>query len=517
LNEAFATFMELAAVDAFKPEWHRWAAFTNERAAAFAVDSLECTRPIEYPVMSPADADGMFDVLTYQKGASVLRMLQQFLGEDGFRAGIRLYLRSREYGNAETTDLWDAIEEATGEPVRHIMDTWIFQGGHPMVGIDTDGDTVTIDQHVFRFLPSDDAATWAVPLLARAGGTTHKVLVDDRSATATLPGASDGVVANAGGHGFYRVRYAPAALAALRPRITELAPVERALLLDDTLAAVLAGDTDAIALLDLARGYRDESEPAVWGTLSMILGTIDRVFDDDGRAAFQSYVRDLVSPALTRFGWEPAADEGELSRQARQTIITLLGTLGADPSVRARAREVHDTGGADPNVLAATVAVIAATGTADDHAAFLDRYRTSASPQEQLRYLYALGAFPGTDLAQETLGLTLTDTIRSQNAPFLVQLLLMNRDVHELAWEFVKGEWDAINARFPDNTIPRLLGGVTTLNTPELERDVVAFLSSHPVPQAVKTVEQHLERLQVNVRLRERESARLAEALTSQT
>jgi len=93
----------------------------------------------------------------------------------------------------------------------------------------------------------------------------------------------------------------------------------------------------------------------------------------------------------------------------------------------------------------------------------------------------------------------------------------MNRDVHELAWEFVKGEWDAINARFPDNTIPRLLGGVTTLNTPELERDVVTFLSSHPVPQAVKTVEQHLERLKVNVRLRERESARLAEALTSQT
>src|SRR5207247_91230 len=79
-----------------------------------AVDSLESTRPIEYPVHSPADADGMFDVLTYQKGASVLRMLQQFLGDDGFRAGIRLYLKSREYGNAETTDLWDAIEAATG-------------------------------------------------------------------------------------------------------------------------------------------------------------------------------------------------------------------------------------------------------------------------------------------------------------------------------------------------------------------------------------------------------------------
>jgi len=163
----------------------------------------------------------------------------------------------------------------------------------------------------------------------------------------------------------------------------------------------------------------------------------------------------------------------------------------------------------------ACVAIVAATGTAEDHAKFLEVYRTSPSPQEQLRYLYALGAFPKEEQAQETLALTLTDAIRSQNAPFLLQLLLMNRDVHELVWEFVKGEWDAINARFPDNTIPRLLGGVTTLNTSELQRDVEAFLAAHPVPQAVKTIEQHLERQQVNVRLRERESARLTEALAS--
>ena len=520
LNEAFATFMELAAVDAFKPEWQRWAAFTNERAAAFAVDSLESTRPIEYPVRSPADADGMFDVLTYQKGASVLRMLQQFLGEDGFRAGIRLYLKSREYGNAETTDLWDAIEEATGEPVRHIMDTWIFQGGHPMIGVAADGDAVTFDQHIFRFVPTDDAARWAVPLLARANGETHKVLLDDASTTTTITGAASGLVANSGGHGFYRVRYSPALLAALTPKVMDLAPVERALLVDDTWAAVLAGDTEAIALLDLLRGYADETEPAVWATISGVLGAVDRILDGDGRTAFQAYVRDLVGPAVARFGWEPAAGENELARQARQTVLAAMGTTGADPTVRAHARELHvtvlDGGDVDPNVAAAVVGITAATGNAQDHETFFDRYKTLASPQEQLRYLYALGSFPGDDLAQETLHLTLSDAIRSQNAPFLIQLLLQNREVNELTWEFVKGEWDAINARFPDNTIPRLLGGVTTLNTPELAADVEAFLAAHPVPQAVKTIEQHLERLRVNVALRERESARLGEALRRQ-
>src|SRR4051812_27256772 len=293
----------------------------------------------------------MFDVLTYQKGASVLRMLQQYLGEDAFRFGIRLYLHAGEYGNAETTDLWDAIEQATGEPVRHIMDTWIFQGGHPMVGIDAAGDEVTIDQHVFRFLKDDAAdARWAVPLLARVGDTTHKILVDAPSATTTLAGAAGGVIANAGGHGFYRVRYSPELLSVLRPQIPGLASVERALLVDDTWAAVLAGDTAAIAVLDLLEGYRGETDPAVWATIAGILGAIDRILEGDGRTAFQAYVRALAGPALERLGWDAADGEAELTRQARQTVITLLGTVGADPAVRAHAREVHATGGADPNV-----------------------------------------------------------------------------------------------------------------------------------------------------------------------
>lgn len=513
LNEAFATFMELAAVDAFRPEWQRWVAFTTERAAAFAVDSLESTRPIEYPVLSPHDADGMFDVLTYQKGASVLRMLEQYLGEDGFRAGIRLYLRSREYGNAETTDLWDAIEEATGEPVRRIMDSWIFQGGHPVVSVSGANGAIELEQRTFRFAPHDDQSLWAVPVLLRAGGETARTLLDGRTGIATVGDTSQGVVANAGGHGFYRVRYSPDLLAALAPHVGSLEPVERALVVEDTWASVVAGDTDAATYLGLLDGYVGEEDPAVWATIAPTLGALDRILDGDDRVAFQSYVRALATPAMERFGWEPADGEGDLASQARQIVITILGTVGADRGVQARARELHGSADVDPNVAAATVAIVAATGTADDHAEFLERYTTSPSPQEALRYLYGLGSFPDRELAQQTLTLTIGDTIRTQNAPFLIQLLLQNRDVNELAWEFVKGEWDTINERFPDNTIPRLLGGVTTLSTPELAADVEAFVAAHPVPQAVKTIEQHLERLRVNVALRERESARLGEAL----
>ena len=127
LNEAFATFMELTTVNAFRPQWERWVSFSTERGMAMLTDGLESTRPIEYEVISPDDAEGMFDVLTYQKGGAVLRMLETYLGAARFRDGIRLYLDRHRYGNTETTDLWDAIEEASGEPVRAIMDSWTSQ------------------------------------------------------------------------------------------------------------------------------------------------------------------------------------------------------------------------------------------------------------------------------------------------------------------------------------------------------------------------------------------------------
>ena len=136
LNEAFATFMEMLCVDAFRPSWDRWAGFAPSREAALAVDGVHSTRPIEYPVGPPKEAEGMFDLLTYEKGCGVLRMLEQHIGPDVFRDGVRTYLKAHAYGNTMTTDLWDALEDASGAPVRDIMNTFILQGGHPLVTLD---------------------------------------------------------------------------------------------------------------------------------------------------------------------------------------------------------------------------------------------------------------------------------------------------------------------------------------------------------------------------------------------
>ena len=125
----------MLAVDAWKPEWKRWETFGASRAAAMTVDGLYSSRPIEYPVRAPKEADAMFDVLTYEKGASVLRMLEQYIGPTVFRDGIREYLRRHAYGNADTKDLWISLEHVAKQPVPKLMNGWIFEPGYPLVTV----------------------------------------------------------------------------------------------------------------------------------------------------------------------------------------------------------------------------------------------------------------------------------------------------------------------------------------------------------------------------------------------
>ena len=168
LNEAFATFMESICTDHFRPEWKKWVSFNPSRDMAFTVDGQHSTRPIEYEVISPNDCRGMFDILTYVKGCSILRMLEQFLGEETFRDGIRIYLKRHAYANTVTADLWAALEEASSLPVGQIMDTWIYQGGYPLISVE-DG---VITQQPFAYAEATGVSaigsTWQVPVLIRS-------------------------------------------------------------------------------------------------------------------------------------------------------------------------------------------------------------------------------------------------------------------------------------------------------------------------------------------------------------
>jgi puromycin-sensitive aminopeptidase len=516
LNEAFATFMEMLAVDAWKPEWRRWDSFTVSRAAAMQVDGLKSTRPIEFPVARPEEAAGMFDVLTYEKGASVLRMLEQYLGAEAFREGIRLYLRRHQYDNAETTDLWDALEDSTKQPVRALMDTWIFQAGYPLISVREDGPAICLSQQIFRYLAdgSDQDRRWHVPIFLRAGTKTglveRTVLLTHQEQRVELADAVDWVVVNAGGHGFYRVRYSHDLLAVLKQGLAEkLSAVERFGLVNDTWASTLAGLTslpDYLGLIDL---LRDETDVNVWTTVIGSCLHLHRILDEEQCAILQKRLRELLTPAVARLGWSVKPGESELESQLRGDLIAALGTIAEDRTCQARGREMFAQyekapESVDRNLVPALVSIVAHTGTATDYENFSSKFKNALTPQEETRYLFALANFRNPDLIDRTLELVINGQVRTQNAPYLVRGILLNRRAREKAWSFVKAHWDDMLRQYPDNSIPRMCEGIVGLVTADLEADAREFFSKHPVKQGAKQIEQHLERLRVAVACKER-------------
>ena len=514
LNEAFATFMESICTDHFRPQWQKWVGFNPARDMAFNVDGLHSTRAIEYEVISPNDCRGMFDVLTYIKGCAVLRMLEQYLGEETFRDGIRIYLKKHAYGNTVTKDLWSALEESSGQPVGAIMDTWILQGGHPLVKVENG----TISQSPFSYLPPQDKSAigslWQVPVLSREIGSTtiNKQLL----ASASAPLATSGVaVVNAGGSGFYRTAYGNTELAAIAAHLTELDVLERAVLFSDTWAAVMVGGATLHGLLTLATGLTDLDEPSTWSVIGQAIGMIDRIANDEERVELGGVVRRLYQPVLKRLTWNPTAGESEQAGELRGMVVEMLGIYGHDSDVIAEALRRFDANEVSGD-LARAIVMIAADQHRPGTSAILDERRKSATtPQDEQRYLFALAGIPSEAVALETLEKCLSE-FRSQDAPFLMGAMVANRSIGEFVWRWITERWGQLTEHFIPDMHAMMLGGVVTLfKDGELAREVRAFHESNPLQSRHVTLIQMLDRLERGVLFGERVRGTLLETLKS--
>jgi puromycin-sensitive aminopeptidase len=518
LNEAFATFMEMLAVDAWKPHWRRWDTFGVSRSAALTVDGLNSTRPIEYPVAAPKDADAMFDVLTYEKGASVLRMLEQYIGPDVFRAGVRAYLNKHAFANAQTADLWDALGSAAKLPMPEVMDGWVFRPGYPVLSARLDGDALLLRQHRFRYLPAEagaaeDGQLWHVPVQLRittpAGAEVRRLLLKEREARVALPAGAGAVLVNEGGHGFFRVRYEAELLARLVQDLAALSPIERFNLVNDAWAAVLAGLMPLTEYMDLTLRFRAEGDRNVWSVLLGSFHALNRLTAAADRPALAGLVRDRLGPAAARLGWAPRPGEDELTSQLRGDLVRALGTLGDDGGVQARAADVLGADGTDAAVQAAAIAVLAHVGGEQRYRDFTQRFRSAGSPQEEQRYLLALAGFREPGLIEETLAATLNRQIRTQDAPFVLRSLLYSVDARERAWEFLRANWDRIDRDFPAVGVRRMCEGVIGLASTTWEEEVRRFFHGRKIDLGGKTLEQYLEQLHVAVGLGRREGEAL--------
>ncbi len=513
LKEAFATFMEMKCTDAFRPEWKTWIAFGPTRNEAMEIDALSTTRSIEYPVHSPEDANAMFDTITYEKGSAVLRMFEQYLGEEVFRRGISRYLHRHAFGNTDTADLWNALEQTSGEPVGTIAHSWIFDEGFPQVQVETGEGGVVMSRQRFTYLGAPDGR-WKVPVLYRGAGELERILVDE-----PVDVDPDGpLVVNAGGSGFYRTRYDAPLLEDAVDRRSELTSGERYALISDVWAQVLAGDTPASAFLTLVTTMSEEREPPMWEAAIAGLDELDRIASSDDRAALSRVARRVLSPIADEAGWSPVAGESDVARRLRGLVLTTLGTLGRDPATAQEAeamvdRWFTDADQVDADVAAASLLIVGANGDREHFGRFLAARTSVARPQDAVRLLRAAAAVPDPATARELLQMVIDGRVRRQDAYWVVARLLGHRDVGPDVWSDVRSRWSEVLDAMPPQNTRLMLDRIHLRSEPEVAGDIEAWLAANPIKGSEQLVAQQVERLQVRVGLRARERNRLGEAL----
>ena len=536
LNESFASWMGTKAVDHLFPEWSMWTQFiVDDLNSGLSLDGLENTHPIEQEVNDPAQIGQLFDAISYSKGASVLRMLEHFIGPDQFQAGLYKYLDAHRYGNARGADLWRAMEDESQQPVIRMMDSWIQQPGYPVLRAEVQrGEQSQVRLTQQRFLYTglrEDDALWQIPVgLASADqDPASPVVMGDRESAfpmarpAPANGGSRWIKVNPGHTGFYRVQYDDEEWQRFIPAIEsgELSATDRLGLQGDAYALARSGLIPATQFLQLAQAYRNEETYSVWADLIGNLRQVEMLIAQEPfLPQYQAMGRHLAGPIAGKVGWEPKAGEGHLQVLLRATALGYFGALGDEETIaeaqRRFARFLEEPASLSPDLKGAVYALAAQAGDADTFSAMHRLSQETPLQEEKVRLLQSLTRFSDTGLLQRTLDLALSPDVRIQDTVAMVLGVAGNRhNGAQMAWDFVKSNWAEFDRRYGSGgfAIMRLVGLTSNFVTAEARQDVEQFFQENPTPSASRAIQQSLERINLNIRWLERNRDDLAHSL----
>ena len=523
LNESFASWMGTKAVDWLFPEWEMWTQFVNmDTNRALSLDGLKNSHPIEQEVKNPAEVSQLFDAISYSKGGSVIRMLENFLGPEVFQGGLYRYLKGHEYGNARTQDLWAALEEESGLPVTNIMDSWVKQTGYPVLQVQAarseDEVQVSLSQERFvydRLLGEEEPnpEVWQVPVTVSApGASSASMVMEAKEAAVSLLAASpasDWYKVNADQTGFYRVNYTNEDWQRLAPAIRslELPATDRLGIQNDAYALSRAGLLPITQFLELAGSYSGETDASVWSDLASNLRDIEQLIADEPvRPAYQRFGRELFAPAARRAGWTPRPDDGHLDSLLRSTVLGQSGTYN-DPETLAQAtdlfqRYLSDPDAVHPDLRGVVFSLAAQAGERATYDQLWELEERASLQEEKIRLLLAMSRFQDVNLLNDTLERALSSRVRSQDTITVVAGVAANPAGREPAWEFVKSNWAEFDRRYGGGGfgLMRLVSIVNSFTTEERMADVERFFTENPAPAAERTIRQALERMRLNIR-----------------
>ncbi len=414
LNEGFATWMEYKAVDHFNPTWEIWPRQHQAREQAMAQDAQPTTHPIQQVIRDESEAGTAFDRISYQKGEQIIRMIEDWIGPDDFRAGMRAYMMAHQYSNATSADLWAALSKASAKDVADLARGFTEQPGVPLVHVTRrcargEG-TLNLSQDRFSIHdPKAAKLIWSIPVsLGGVDGKSSQVVLGVAPQTIKLAACDAPLKVNLGEAGYYRVQYDAASLKPLRAHFAEFGPADRANLLGDQYAMFQAGRAPLDQYLDMLPALADERDAAVWQESLPRLRALDMLARaTPARAAYRAYAAGLIRPAFERLGWDAKAGEPFLDTLLRPLLIAALGEMD-DAVILAGAQErftafTVNPRSLSPDLRAPVLGIIGHHADQQTYEALRRLGEAAPGTEEKLRYFGAMASAAAPALITQTM------------------------------------------------------------------------------------------------------------------
>ncbi|XP_062195196.1 aminopeptidase M1-B isoform X2 [Phragmites australis] len=528
LNEGFASWVSYLAVDSLFPEWNNWTQFLDEMTSGLKLDALAESHPIEVEINHASEIDAIFDSISYDKGASVIRMLQSYLGAERFQKALASYIKKYAYSNAKTEDLWAVLEEESGEPVKDLMTTWTKQQGYPVIYAKLNGHDLELEQVQFLSDGSSGPGMWIVPITSCCGSydVHKKFLLKDKTDTVHIEeftasqsadaekGKNFWIKLNIDQTGFYRVKYDEELAAGLVNAIKakKLSLMDKIGIVEDSYSLSIACKQTLTSLLRLLNAYHDESDFTVLSHVTSVCLGISKIAVDatpDLNKDIKQLLINLLLPTAKKLGWDRKDGESHLDVMLRSLLLIALVRLGHDETIHEGVRRFHICIGDSKTSLlppdtrkAAYLAVMRTVSTSSraGYDALLKIYRETVEAQEKSRILGSLSSSPDKAIVLEALNFMLTDEVRNQDSFYILGGISL--EGREVAWVWLKQNWDHVFKTWRSSSLISdfISSVVSPFTSDEKAVEVSEFFADRIKPSFQRALKQSLERVRISAR-----------------
>ncbi len=501
LNESFATYLAYKAMDHFWPEWKVWTDYLSQAVfGAMSLDAMKSTRSISSKILDVHEIDENFDEIAYEKGGSVLRMIDEYLGHDSFRDGLRRYIKKFTYKNAEAKDLWRSLDNATAKPITKIMQTYTMQKGFPLVKAQLRKTKLQLSQKRFLYLDAKDSSLWVVPLVIANQKKDQRRLLDKEIESVSWIEQNYAYI-NKNYGSFFLSSYDEELLRQLGKNIKDLNELETIGLIHDLFSLVISNQFNLDHYIHFVDTYfKDEKRVEVLQYLMGKLNGIYFLLKDEKLKKSAIY---FAAKSLKMTGFVPKKNEDVNITFLRNAALSTLNSFDNNEVrkfIENQFKQFIKNGKLHPDLRAVVfLGIVWIDGT--NYKKIKELYEKSQIQEEKAKYLMAMGNSKSKEMIQNSLDYGLTNKVRFADLFYLIVSTSRNIFGTETSYDWLIKNWQELKKRTGGHStvlLRRLLKMIIPIGAINKVNNAVAFLNKNKIIGLEKTYNQIIEELQIN-------------------